>query len=112
MTVQKQYPDRTEFVCQQITGHGHPMCPSAGEEYPLVTETEKWGNTKLAVLQAVLDTLLPGARIVVVQSDTGAVEGIYFAILEAENRERNIVQSLRDLADSIDVGLRMPAVPG
>jgi len=110
MTDQKQYPDRTEFVCQQIIGQWSTICPSAGDEYPLITETEKWGNTKLGVLDAVLDTLLPGARIVLVKSDTGAVEKIYFAILEAESRERNIVQSLRDLADSIDVGNRI-AVP-
>lgn len=112
MTNQKQHPDRTEFICQQIIGHGHPMCPSAGEEYPLITETEKWANTKLAVLQAVLDTLIPGARIVVVQSDSGTVERIYFAILEAGKRERDIVKSLRDLADSIEVGNRMAAPLG
>jgi len=74
----------------------------------LHTEEEDWNPTKLAILNAVLDTLIPGARFVFEYDQDGKVIDFYitdFSDIDSNvpsKRPRNISQSLRDLADNIN----------
>ena len=87
---------------------------SEGELGILKTEEEFWDNTRLALLNAVLDTIVPGARLVVAYDDSIEDESkacsIYFSDCsnEMESRPRDVVSSLRDLAASIERMLTNP----
>lgn len=75
-----------------------------GESVPFrrgpYTETEPWDRTKLGLVNALLDTLIPGARLVVTGDDPPR------AVLGRTTvwaRPRDLARSLRDLADCLDL---------
>ena len=73
-----------------------------GEKF-LDTEGEGWKNSRLALLNAVLDTLEAGTRLTIKVNDDDEVESIdIFERFEFEERKRDLPQALRDLADSIE----------
>lgn len=70
-----------------------------------VIEGERWERTKLSLLNAVLDTLVPGARLVVeAEEDSGEPRRVYLGRGRAFSRPRDLAASLRQLADSLDGG--------
>lgn len=83
----------TQEIIEKIMGN--QLC----EGY-LETEGENWNHSSLALINAVLDTVVPGARLVCIP-DQGLV---YLAQGEVWKRDRDLVQSLRDLADSLEKG--------
>lgn len=80
-----------------------PVYSVAGEEKFLYTESEPWKNSKLALINAVLDTILPGARLVLnVRKNGGEVSSCFLSYFNFEQRPRDIANSLRTLADSVE----------
>ncbi|MFO0958742.1 MAG: hypothetical protein U0800_15140 [Isosphaeraceae bacterium] len=69
------------------------------------TEKEPWDRTKLAILNAVLDTMEPGARLVVDRDDQGHPTAIHLGKVEKIfSRPRDLPHCLRELADWLDGG--------
>jgi hypothetical protein len=69
------------------------------------TEDEPWDRTKLGLLNAVLDTLVPGARLTVESSDTpDGSASISLGRTQVWPRPRELARSLRELADCLDSG--------
>lgn len=67
------------------------------------TEKEPWERTKISLLNAVLDTLVPGARLVVeIDPQTGEPTRVYLGRGKAQNRPRDLAGSLRELAECLD----------
>jgi hypothetical protein len=69
------------------------------------TEDEPWERTKLALVNAVLDTVVPGARLVIepdARSD-GPLR-VYLGRGEVWQRPRDLARSLRELADCLESG--------
>jgi hypothetical protein len=70
-----------------------------------IIEGEEWERTKLALLNAVLDTLVPGARLVVeAEEQTGEPKRVYLGRGRAFPRSRDLATTLRQLADCLDGG--------
>jgi hypothetical protein len=70
------------------------------------TENEPWERTRLGLLNAVLDTLIPGARLVVKTGESnGDLPEIYFGRCKAYDRPRDLTRTLRELADCLDFDL-------
>ncbi|QDV35776.1 hypothetical protein [Tautonia plasticadhaerens] len=68
-----------------------------------VVEGEQWERTKLSLLNAVLDTLVPGARLVVeAEEDSGEPRRVYLGRGPAFDRPRDLAATLRQLADRLD----------
>ncbi|MFO0952919.1 MAG: hypothetical protein U0835_17565 [Isosphaeraceae bacterium] len=68
------------------------------------TEKEPWERTKLALVNAVLDTVMPGVRLVVERGDSPRV---YLGrIAHTFERPRDLPASLREIADCLDGGPR------
>lgn len=63
------------------------------------TEHEPWERSKLALVNAVLDTLIPGARLVV---EAGANPRVSLGKTKAFDRPRDLVRSLREIADCLE----------
>ncbi|RUL82080.1 hypothetical protein [Tautonia sociabilis] len=81
----------------------------AGVSLPYVREPiiegEEWERTRLALLNAVLDTLVPGARLVVeADEETGEPKRVYLGKGRAFPRPRDLPGTLRQLADCLDGG--------
>ena len=72
---------------------------------PPIVEGESWEETKLSLLNAVLDTLVPGARLVVESDErTGEPTRVYLGRGRAYSRPRDLAATLRQLADCLDGG--------
>jgi hypothetical protein len=70
-----------------------------------IIEGEEWETTKLALVNAVIDSLVPGARLVVESDDeTGEPARVYLGRGRAFERPRSLPTVLRQLADSLDGG--------
>ncbi len=80
---------------------GEPMVYQRGP----YTEKEPWERTKLAMLNAVLDTMVPGARIVVDRDANGKAVDIHLGRVEKVfDRPRDLPHCLRELAEWLDGG--------
>ncbi|CAN5619448.1 hypothetical protein BH23PLA1_BH23PLA1_37210 [soil metagenome] len=67
------------------------------------TEGEHWERTKIGLLNAVLDTLVPGARLIVeTDESTGEPTRVALGRGQAQNRPRDLAASLRELARCLD----------
>ncbi|MEW4570281.1 hypothetical protein AB1L88_20635 [Tautonia sp. JC769] len=72
---------------------------------PPIIEGEEWERTKLALINAVLDTLVPGGRLVVESNEeTGEPHRVYLGRGKAYPRPRSLPDVLRELADCLDGG--------
>jgi hypothetical protein len=68
-------------------------------------EREPWDRTKLAMLNAVLDTLVPGARLMIDHDDRGTPVGVHLGrVGKVFDRPRDVANCLRELADWLDGG--------
>ena len=75
---------------------------AAGLPYPggPFTESEPWDRSKLGLVNAVIDTLVPGARLAV--DDNSGQPRVYLGRTRVWERPRNLAASLRELADWLD----------
>ncbi len=88
--------DKTAEIVQQLVG----VPIKLSEE--LHTEKEPWAATRLALLNAVLDTRVAGARFAVRYKDNNEFDKlIIIQIDEPDERPRNLSDSLKDLANVI-----------
>lgn len=73
------------------------------------TEREPWDRTKLGLVNAVLDTLVPGARLVVDRDSAGHPLGVHLGrVSKIFDRPRDVARCLRELADWLDGGQQAP----
>jgi len=63
------------------------------------TEHEPWERSKLALLNALLDTMIPGARIIIEKGETPRVS---FGKTKPFDRPRDLARSLREIADCLE----------
>lgn len=79
-----------------------PLAKVNAEE--LVTENEPWKNSVLGLLNAVIDTVLPGVRLCTVAHDppSGKLGTLYLRTYPADDRPRDLATVLRQLADQVD----------
>jgi hypothetical protein len=69
------------------------------------TENEPWEQTKLALVNALIDTLIPGARLVVEPAAASAAPArVYLGRARVWDRPRDLARTLRELADCLDGG--------
>ena len=69
------------------------------------TEKEPWNRSKLDLVNALIDTLVPGARLVVEPDEqTGAPARVYLGRTYIFDRPRDLAASLRELADCLTPG--------
>ncbi len=70
-----------------------------------IIEGEEWERTKLALINLVLDTLVPGGRLVVeADEQTGEPTRVYLGRGQALDRPRSLPDVLRQVADCLDGG--------
>ena len=67
------------------------------------TEGEEWPITNKGIIDAIFDTLVAGARLGILGEKDSDKRWIFITkVINPVERPRDIVQSLRDLADSIE----------
>jgi len=95
-------PKENIDACERLIG-----IPLGDDIKELRTDTDRWDPTRLGLLNAVLDTMLPGTRLYIEVTDGGRGEPngkMYFGKVPGVGftSERNLAKALRALADSID----------
>lgn len=67
------------------------------------TEGKAWRRSALDLVNAVIDTVVPGGRLVVESTEApGAPVRVYLGQGQAAERPRDLARSLRELADWLD----------
>ena len=96
---------KTKLFCDRIFD---PVIPikdfkhNDSENY-IFTEGEEWPITNKGIIDAIFDTLVAGARLGILGEKDSDKRWIFITkVINPVERPRDIVQSLRDLADSIE----------
>jgi len=96
--------DKTAEIIEQLVGVPIQLVNDDLEKDPeLHTENEPWAPTRLALLNAVLDTMILGARFMVRYKENNEFDKLIIVQVDNPNeRPRNLSNSLRDLSNVIE----------